>query len=125
MRDLDRDLPEQYERVLIEAQRVSTEQSERAHRGEPAIQPAAIVHRLVNVAKKPAPSRSAARTVEHVVRTPDGVVLARGQKAGRGGGIAISLPAPAKDERAALLAALDELLDRVAPSARPKPSEEG
>jgi ParB family transcriptional regulator, chromosome partitioning protein len=111
-------VPEQYERILIEARVVTAEQAERVGGGSTPISPAAVMHRLAAAAKKPTASHSGARTSEHVVRAPDGTILARGQKAGRGGGVAINLPAPAKHDRATLLTALEEILDRVAPFGR-------
>src|SRR5271166_3929930 len=110
--------PEQKERVLAEARLVSAEQADLISRSAATIPPAAVLHRLVSAAKTTVPSRSTARAAAHVVRAPDGTILARGERAGRGGGITISFPAPTKHERAALLGALEEILDRVTGSGR-------
>ncbi len=105
--------PEQRERVLAEALALRVEQTELAGRSAPTIVPAAVMQRLVGAAQKPAPSGAAGRAKQHVVRAPDGAILARGQKAVRGGGVTISFPAPSKHERMVLLGALEEILDRI------------
>jgi len=46
------------------------------------------------------------------------MIVARGQKAVRGDGLTIRVPAPAKHDRAALIDALGEILDRITPPAR-------
>jgi ParB family chromosome partitioning protein len=101
------------DRLLAEARRLATEQVDLAARGTPAIPPATVVQRLLAAGKRLAQRRQASRVREHVVRTPDGTILARGLQAGRGGGLTISVPGPAKHERAVLLAALEEILDRI------------
>lgn len=103
----------QRERLLAEARLLSAEQVELVSRPAPAILPAAVIQRLVGAAKGSASRRLASRTKEYVVRTPGGTILARGRKADRGGGVAISFPAPSKHERAVLLRALEEVLDHI------------
>jgi ParB family chromosome partitioning protein len=109
---------EQKERILSEARRVTAEQAQLAERGAVTIAPAAVMQRLINAAKPRPSSRAPAGSAEHIVRSPDGVIVARGQKVGRGGGITIIVPAPAKHTREALRAAFEEILNR---SSVPRP----
>lgn len=110
-------LPEQHERMLAAAEALRIDQSELAERQQPLLSPAVVVRRLQEAAR-PNPSIRAGASHEHVVRTPDGSILARGHKAARGGAVSISLPAPAKHDRAALIAAVEEILARVASGGR-------
>ena len=71
------------------------------------------MQRLIAAARKPGPSRQLSGVKEHVVRSSEGGLIARGQRAGRGGGITISIPSPARHERAVLLAAFEEILSWV------------
>lgn len=105
--------PDQSERLLAEARRLGAEQADLVAQGALTTAPAAVVQRLLSAARKPLQFRHAGSNREHVVRTSDGVILARGQRAERGGGMTVSVPAPAKHERAALLAAFEEILDRI------------
>jgi len=104
---------ESRDRLLAEARALSAEQAELASRGTPTILPAVVLRRLIGAANKPAPSPRLGRVKEQVVRGSDGTIVVRGQRAGRGGGITITVPTPAKHERAVLLGALEELLDRI------------
>ena len=70
--------------------------------------------RLVAARKEAVPSRKARNLREHIVRSLDGVVVARGKRAGRGGAVTINVPSPAKHERAVLLNAVEEILARIA-----------
>ena len=110
--------PDQSEHLIEEAKRLACEQANFATQGLPPIQVAAVVQRLLGAAKRSVRARQAGRAKEHVIRTADGAVVARGQRAARGGGITISVPAPAKHERVALLAALEEILDGISISGR-------
>jgi ParB family chromosome partitioning protein len=105
--------PSQNERLSAEARRLGVEQADLAARGMPAIQPAAVMQRLVAAARKPVPSRQPGGTKEHVVRSSDGVIIARGQRAGRGGGITINVPSPARHGLTALLGAFEEILSQI------------
>jgi ParB family transcriptional regulator, chromosome partitioning protein len=105
--------PDQSERLTAEARGLAIEQTDLAARGAPAIQPAAVLQRLSAAAREPVLSRQPGSAKAHVVRSSEGSVVARGQRAGRGGGITISIPAPARHERAALLAALEEILNQI------------
>jgi ParB family transcriptional regulator, chromosome partitioning protein len=105
--------PDQSEQLIVEARRLGTEQTELVARGALMIQPAAVLQRLIAAARGPVLSRQPGGGNEHVVRSSEGGVVARGQRAGRGGGIMISIPAPARHERAALLAAFEEILNQI------------
>jgi ParB family transcriptional regulator, chromosome partitioning protein len=108
--------PDQRERVLAEAGRIRVEQAALAASGTAAIVPASVLARLVSAATTRVASRKpVASGAEHVVRASDGAVIARSQRAGRGGGVTISLPAPARHDRKALLRALEDILDHVIP----------
>jgi ParB family chromosome partitioning protein len=102
-------VPEQRVRVLDEAMRLVAEQTDLVVGGQPALTPAIVLHRLLRAAKDARPVRGALPK-EHVVRNQEGVVVARGQRAGRGGGITIAVPNPSKHERLALNAALEEII---------------
>jgi ParB family transcriptional regulator, chromosome partitioning protein len=105
--------PDQNERLTAEARRLGAEQTDLAARGAPVIQPAAVLQRLIAAARQPVLSRQLGGTKEHVVRSSEDGVVARGQRAGRGGGITISIPAPTRHERAILLAAFEEILNQI------------
>lgn len=95
--------------VVAEAALLAREQADRAAAGQPALPTAAVLHRLVRAATQARPPRGTSPN-ELVVRNAEGVVVARGQKAGRGGGIAIAVPHPSKHDKAALMAACEEIL---------------
>lgn len=105
--------PHQNKQLTAEARRLGLEQTDRTARGAPLILPAAVLQRLIAAAKEPAPSRQPGGVKEHVVRSSEGSVIARGQRAGRGGGITISVPAPARHELATLLVAFEEILSEI------------
>jgi ParB family chromosome partitioning protein len=105
--------PQQQSRLLTEAKLIQSEQTDAASRGMPFIRPAAVLQRLVDAAKESPPKRLPVRTREHVVRASDGTILARGQRAERGGGVTVSIPSPAKYDRATLLGAFEEILNRM------------
>jgi len=96
-------VPEQAVRILAEA---------RALVGGSALPPAAVIRRLTQAARAAAPKQTKLR--EHSVRAEDGTVLARGQRAARGGAVSIVVPAAGTRTRADVLAALAEILDRIA-----------
>ena len=114
-------VPEQRDRMIGEARLVTAGQASVASSGAAMMPPAAVVQRLVRAAKGTGAARAASRPREHVVRTQDGTILARGQKAERGGGLTVSFPTALKHEREQLLKALDEILDHIGRSARPTP----
>ncbi len=104
---------DQRDLIIAEAQRLIAEQSERAGRGESPILPAAVMQRLVGAVRASAVAHKTGNLREHVVRSAEGAVVARGQRAERGGAVTISLPTPARHARSALLAAVDEILSHV------------
>jgi ParB family chromosome partitioning protein len=106
--------PDHKDRIMAEAHRLSAEQAGLVSEGAPAIQPAVVMKRLVAARKEAVPSRKARNLREHIVRSLDGVVVARGKRAGRGGAVTINVPSPAKHERAVLLNAVEEILARIA-----------
>jgi len=120
--------PFQRQAVLAEASNLSAQQQALAAKGAARIPPAAVLQRLLAAANLNLRSRPPGRGTEHIVRAADGGVLARGQRAGRGGAVAISIPAPGKHDRKALLHAVDEILDQIGGPLRPphaisRPSE--
>jgi ParB family transcriptional regulator, chromosome partitioning protein len=108
---------EQRERMMAEATLLRAEQTGIAERGGASLVPAVVVRRLVN-AVRAVSLRSKGGVREHVVRGPDGGIVARAQKAERGGEITISLPSAGRQDRAALLSAVEEILDRLASAGR-------
>jgi ParB family chromosome partitioning protein len=104
--------PAKRERLLAAAATLAAEQAHLAGRGAPALKPAAVLRRLVAAAE----ARRAAppRHTEHVVRGADRTIVARGQRVARGGALAITIPAPEQHPRSDLLAAVAEILDRMA-----------
>jgi ParB family chromosome partitioning protein len=111
-------LPEKRDRILGEARVLATEQADLSQVQAAFLLPGVVVQRLVKATT--ARPRQPARVKTHVVRTAEGAILARGQKAGRGGGVAITIPAPAKYERAALMQAVEEILDELGPQDLPR-----
>jgi ParB family transcriptional regulator, chromosome partitioning protein len=109
---------DQRDRIFGEARRLSAERADLATRGQPALSPASVMQRLTSAARQQTVARRAGLPREHVVRSSEGSIVARGQSGGRGGAVAISFPAPAKHARAALIAAVEEILDRVAQTGR-------
>ena len=105
-------------RIIAEAQRLMAQQFERVGRGESPIPPAAVTQRLAGAAGASAVGRKTANPREHVVRSSEGAVVARGRRAERGGAVMISLPTPAKHTRSALLAAIDEILNQMGQASR-------
>ena len=103
--------PHQNKRLTAEARWLGLEQTDRTARGAPLILPAAVLQRLIAAAREPVLSRQPGGVKEHVVRSSEGSVIARGQRAGRGGGITISVPAPARHELVSLLAVFEEILN--------------
>ena len=108
-------------RIIAEAGRLAGERAELVARGESPPSPAGILQRLTAAARTPTMARRAAGSKEHVVRSPEGAVVARGQSAGRGGGVMISFPAPAKHARPALVSAVEEILDHLSQAGRRAP----
>jgi ParB family transcriptional regulator, chromosome partitioning protein len=110
---------DQRERIIAEATRLAEEQAALAARAAPPLSPAGVMQRLTTTGRAQTLARRAGVSREHVVRSPEGAVVARGQGGGRGGAVTISFPAPAKHARAALAAAVEEILDRMSQPGRP------
>jgi ParB family chromosome partitioning protein len=109
---------DQRDRIVGEARRIAADRAEAAARSEPPISPAGVMQRLTQAGRIQTVARGAGWPRAHVVRSSEGSIVARGQSAGRGGGVSISFPAPAKHPRAALVSAVEEILDRVAQTGR-------
>jgi hypothetical protein len=77
-----------------------------------------VVQCLVAVVRVPTVARKTSAPREHVVRSAEGVVIARGQRAERGGAVTINLPTPTRHARSALLTAVDEILNQMSQSTR-------
>ena len=99
----------QRDRIIAEAKRLAAERVE--------LPPAAVVQRLTD-AGHAGVTRRANASREHVVRSSEGNIVARGLRTGRGGGVTISFPTPAKHPRAALVSAVEEILDQMAQTGR-------
>lgn len=104
----------QSERVLAEARRIAAEQAALSSRGAALLAPAVVVQRLTGAAGARTAPRQPGGRHEHVVRSSQGAVVARGQLAEREGGVTIKVPAPVKHARAAVISALTETLDQLA-----------
>jgi ParB family chromosome partitioning protein len=109
---------DQRDRIVAEAKRLAAEQVDLVARGEPPLLPAGVMQRLTNAGRAQIVTRRAGFLREHVVRSSEGTIVARGQSGGRGGGVTISFPTPAKHARAALVSAVEEILDRMAQAGR-------
>ena len=107
-------VPVKRDRVLTEAGALAAEQQSLVEKKAAFLKPAIVVKRLAAAAEARAPRRT--KPKEHVVRAADGTIVARGQAAGRGGGVAISIPAPGAHNRKAVLDAVGQILERIAPS---------
>jgi ParB family transcriptional regulator, chromosome partitioning protein len=101
------------ERVLLEAGVLTAEQHQLAEKKAALVRPAIVVKRLAAAADATAPRRT--KPKEHVVRSGDGGVVARGQRGGRGGGVAIIIPAPGVHSRQVVLDAVSQILEQIAP----------
>jgi ParB family chromosome partitioning protein len=110
---------DQRERIAAEARGLAAERAELIGRGEPPPSPAGVVQRLTAAARAKTVTRRPGGARDHVVRSSEGLIVARGQTGGRAGGVTISFPAPAKHARATLVSAVEEILDRVAQAGRP------
>lgn len=109
-------VPVQRSHVLEEARRIADEQTALLQKGSQPMPPAAVVSRLVKCAREAGHSRKI-KISEHVVRSADGAILARGQKAERGTALIIKVPAPGKHTRENLLRAVAEIIEEITPKA--------
>ncbi len=98
------------ELVLEEAQILAADQALRRQHAQAPVPAATVVTRLAAAGRRP--ERRGLRR-EAVVRGPDGMIVARGARA-RGGPLVISIPTPGTRDRPEVLAAVAEILDRIA-----------
>src|SRR5271166_1723550 len=80
----------QRDRIVAEAKRLAAEQGELVARGAPPLSPAGIIQRLTNAGRAQTVTRRAGVLREHVVRSSEGNIVARGQSESRGGRVTIS-----------------------------------
>jgi hypothetical protein len=104
--------------MIAEARRLAAERVDLVARCEPLPSPAGVMQRLTNAARAAIVTRRAGASREYVVRSSEGAIVARAKSAGRGGAVTISFPSPAKHVRAALISALEEILDQMTPNGR-------
>jgi ParB family transcriptional regulator, chromosome partitioning protein len=107
-------MDDQADRMHAEARRITADQADLSIRGESPLSPAAVMQRLTAAARAQVGHRQSTSRREHIVRSPEGNILARGQQEGRGGGVTIRLPSPTKHARTALISAVAEILDQLA-----------
>jgi ParB family transcriptional regulator, chromosome partitioning protein len=100
--------------VNAEAQAVVLEQAERAAGKQGPIPAAAVVKRLQQATRRKSGARVVPRAVEFTIRSPSGALLARGTRPQRGSNLVISVPRSATSDRAELIAAINEVLDKLA-----------
>ncbi|GAB0120040.1 hypothetical protein Acid7E03_41120 [Acidisoma sp. 7E03] len=96
-----------------EANALAAEQTERAGAKQPLLPAAEVVKRLQQASRKKEKVRTQARPVEVAVRTPDGVLLARGTRPQRGSNLIIAVPRGALADREPLISAINEVLDKL------------
>jgi ParB family chromosome partitioning protein len=99
--------------VIAEAKSLSVEQRERAETKQIALTGAAVVKRLQQATRRKEAARVVPRAVEHAVHSASGAVLARGTRPRRGSNFVISVPRNATDDRAVLMQAINDILDRL------------
>lgn len=99
--------------VVAEAQLIADEQKERAEKKQPVIAAPDVVKRLQQATRRKDAARVTARAVEFAVRSPSGALLARGTRPQRGSNIVISVPRNATTDREQLMAAINEVLDKL------------
>ncbi|MCB8877058.1 ParB/RepB/Spo0J family partition protein [Acidisoma silvae] len=99
--------------VIAEAQVIAEEQSERSQVKQPSIAAPDVVKRLQQATRRKDAARVTARAVEFAVRSPSGALLARGTRPQRGSNIVISVPRNATADREQLMAAINEVLDKL------------
>jgi len=99
--------------VLAEAVAVVLEQGERAAAKQGPIPAAAVVKRLQESTRRKSGARAVPRAVEFTIRSPSGALLARGTRPQRGSNLVISVPRSATSDRAELIAAINEVLDKL------------
>ena len=99
--------------VMAEAQSLAAEQRERVETKQPALAAAAVVKRLRQATRRKDAMRVVPRVVEHTIRSASGSVLVRGTRPQRGSNFVINVPRSATADRAELMQAIKEVLDRL------------
>jgi ParB family chromosome partitioning protein len=100
--------------VLAEAEELGREQQERQQASLALIGPPAVVQRLQHVAR-PRPAAKPVAKSEYAVRSPSGVLIARGQRPAKGGGLTIAVTKAAIQDQPQLLEAITEILGELCP----------
>jgi ParB family chromosome partitioning protein len=99
--------------VIAEAQFLAAEQRERTETKQIALTAAAVVKRLQQATRRKDAARVVPRAVEHTIRSASGAVLARGTRPQHGTNFVIRVPRSAIGDRAELMQAIKEVLDRL------------
>lgn len=107
--------PAQRERIMAEANNLASEQTERAANGRGLLSPAEVLRRLTAAATKQ-PRLSRKVPTDYVIHDSAGAVVARGQKAGRGG-LTLNIPTLARQDHDAVLRAITAIIDHFTTSA--------
>jgi ParB family chromosome partitioning protein len=106
-------IPQKRDRLLKEAEKLAAQQSHLSEQSAKLIPPGLVVRGLAEAAEGKTGKARRKNTKEHVVRDYDGSIVARGQQAGRGGGLAITIPHPRKHTHSDLIAAVTDLLTQM------------
>jgi ParB family transcriptional regulator, chromosome partitioning protein len=99
--------------VIAEAETLAAEQRDRAETKQGALAAAVVVKRLQQATRRKDAARMTPRAVEYTIRSASGAVLARGTRPQRGSNLVISVPRSATADRAELMQAIQEVLDRL------------
>jgi ParB family chromosome partitioning protein len=99
--------------VVVEAEAIAVEQRARAGAGQGVVAAAAVVRRLAQATRRKDAARVAPRAVEYTVRLANGAALVRGTRPPRGSNLVMNLPRGAAGDRAELMRAIGEVLDRL------------
>jgi ParB family chromosome partitioning protein len=105
--------PMSQQAVVAEAEAVAAEQRERVEARQAVLPAAAVVKRLLQATRRKDAARVSPRAVEYTIRSASGAVLARGTRPQRGGNLVISVPRGGAGDRAELMQAIGEVLDRL------------
>lgn len=93
---------DQADRVFADAGRITADQAALSVRGATALSPAAVMQRSTAAARGQSAARQSGGAREHIVRSPQGIIVARGQQAGRGRHDPIASTDQARTHRAGL-----------------------
>lgn len=97
--------------LIREAVKIAHEQQERGASGLHQLTPAAVVERLVATSTRTTTIRRGTAPLEYTVRSEGGILIARGARARKSGGLTIVVPTPSKFERKEVLSAITRLLE--------------